>query len=33
MTVWGEYDPLDVALGELERHWTKDHRDEQREAS
>ena len=25
----GEYDPVDVALGELEKHWQTEHREKE----
>ena len=30
---WGEYDPVDVALGALEAHWQRDHPEERKEAA
>lgn len=30
---WGEYDPVDVALGALEAHWAKDHRETEKKAA
>lgn len=33
VTAVGEYDPVDVALGELEAHWAKDHRENTEKAA
>ncbi len=33
VTVLGEYDPMDAALHELERHWQTKHKDKETKAT